>query len=189
MAVLTPGRSCGLNDLLRGLRLQIFAWRAETQIRLVCCLPNKFFKEAGSFKPPMPKQFGIEWSYNDWIESQFADFANLLAALFQKVTGMFRRRIFRRHAVIQLFLITASGDPMIFHAGEFSAPASDWSQMFLGKIETDVAIKFPVNWIARITFVRAPNLPTCVRVPRKRRRPSRRITRGINRAARLRFSK
>ena len=48
----------------------------------------------------MPKQFRIERSYNNWTKSQFADFANLLAALFQKVSRMFRRCIFRRRAII-----------------------------------------------------------------------------------------
>ena len=85
--------------------------------------------------------------------------ASLLPALFQKVARMFRRRIFRCGAIIQLFLITGPGDPMIFHAGEFSASARHRPQMFEGKIETDVAVKFPVGWIARITFMRAPDLP------------------------------
>ena len=107
----------------------------------------------------MPKQFCIEWSDNNWVETQFADFANLLPALFQKVTGVFRRGIFCRRAIIQLFFITASCDPVILHAGEFSAPARDRSQMFNGEIETYVAIKFPIGWIARITFLHAPDLP------------------------------
>src|SRR5439155_2411382 len=88
-----------------------------------------------------------------------------------------------------LFLITASGDPVIFHAGEFSVPTRDWSQMFHGQIETDVAIKIPVGRIAWITFVRAPDLPARITIARKSRWPRWRITRRINRAAGLRFSK
>src|SRR5215469_3172742 len=94
----------------------------------------------------------------------------------------------RRRAIIQLFLISSSSYPMIFHAREFSAPARDRTQMLHGKIETNIAIKFPVSRISWITLVRAPDLPTCVRVSRKRRWPRRRITRRIDRTTRTRFS-
>jgi len=107
VAVLAPSRSSGLNNLLCGMRCQVFTRRRKSKISFACRLPNKLLKEAGPFEPPMPTQFGIERSYNNWIESQFADFANLLAALFQKVTRMFRRCIFRCRPIIQLFLITA----------------------------------------------------------------------------------
>src|SRR6266571_5273464 len=151
------------------MRRQIITRRGERKLPLACNLTNKFFKETWAFEPPVPEEFCIERNDNNWVETQFADFTNLLAVLFEKVTRMFGCRIFRRRAIIQLFLITVSGDPVILHAGKFSAPACDWSQMFHGEIETDVAIKFPVGWISWIPFVRAPDLPACVRVPRKRR--------------------
>src|SRR5436309_1789124 len=81
---------------------------------------KELFQEDWAFEPPVPKQFCIEGSDNDWIKTQFADFASLLPALFQKMAPMFRSRIFRCGAIIQLFLITGPGDPVIFHAGEFS---------------------------------------------------------------------
>src|ERR671918_2114742 len=158
MAVLTPGGSSGLNDLLRRMRGQIFTWRGEPEVSFVCRVANELFQKNWPFEPPVPKQFRIERSDNDRLETDFADFANLLAALFQKVNCMLCCRIFGCRSVIQLFLVAASGDPMVFYAGEFPGSVRDRSQMFHGQVETDVAIKFPVSWIAGIAFVRAPSL-------------------------------
>src|SRR5512140_825133 len=144
MAILTPCRSGGLNDLLRRMLGQIFTRRCELEIPFVRCVANELFQEHWSFEPPVPKQFRIERSDNDRIETDFADFANLLMALFQKMNCMLCCRIFGCRSVIQLFFSAASGDPMVFYAGEFSRSARDRSQMFHGQIETDVAIKFPV---------------------------------------------
>src|SRR6476661_8421457 len=71
---------------------------------------------------------------------------------------MLCRSIFRCRSVIQIFLVGAPGDPMVFYAGEFSGSARDRSQMFHRQIETDVAIKIPVSWIAGIAFMRTPDL-------------------------------
>src|SRR4051794_1222633 len=71
---------------------------------------------------------------------------------------MFGCRIFSCRPIIQLFLIAPSGDPMIFYAGKFSASACERFQIFHGQIETDVAIKFTVSWIAGISFVCTPDL-------------------------------
>ncbi len=78
MAVLTPRGSSGLNDLLRRMRGQIFTRRCEPEISFVCCVANELFQENWSFEPPVPEQFRIERSDNDRIETDFADFANLL---------------------------------------------------------------------------------------------------------------
>ena len=110
-------------------------------------------------------------------------------ALFQKVNCMLCCRIFRCRSVIQLFLIAASGDPMIFYAGEFSGSARDRSQMFHGQIETDVAIKIPVSWIARIAFVRTPDLAAGMGIACESSRPRWRITGSVNGAAWARRSK
>src|SRR5215216_1202140 len=129
MAVLTPRRCSGLYDLLRRMRSQIFTRRCEPEISFVCCVANELFQKNWSFEPPVPKQFRIEWGDNDRVETDFTDFANLLTALVQKVNCMFCCRIFGCRSVIQLFLIAASGDPMVFHAREFSSSACDRSQM------------------------------------------------------------
>ena len=61
--------------------------------------------------------------------------------------------------------------------------------MFHGQIETDVAIKFPVSWIAGIAFVRTPDLAAGVRIPSEGRWPRWCITGSVNGAARARHSK
>src|SRR6267378_43004 len=75
-----------------------------------------------------------------------------------------------------------SGDAMIFYAGEFPGSARNRPEMVHRKIETDIPIEFPVGWIARITFLRAPNLPARIAVARENGRSRWRVTRRINRA-------
>src|SRR5262249_34048624 len=100
MAILTPRGSSGLNDLLRRMRSQIFTRRCEPEISFVCCVTNAFFQENWSFEPPVPKQFGIERSNDNRVETDFADFANLLTALFQKVNCVLCCRIFGCPSII-----------------------------------------------------------------------------------------
>ena len=107
----------------------------------------------------------------------------MLSSLLEKVSGVRLRRFFRRLAIIQFFFFPASGDPMIFHPGEFSLSARDWPQMFHRKIETSVTIKFAIGGIARITLVRAPDLPAGVAIARKHRWARGRKARRIDGAA------
>src|SRR5215208_265503 len=71
---------------------------------------------------------------------------------------MLCRRALRCRPVIQLFLIIASGDPMVFYTREFSGSARDRSQVFHWQVKTDIAIKFPISRMPRISFVRTPDL-------------------------------
>ena len=57
------------------------------------------------------------------------------------------------------------------------------------KIESDVAVKFPIRRIARITLLRTPNLAARIAIARESSRTCRRVTRRINRALRCRSSK
>ena len=61
--------------------------------------------------------------------------------------------------------------------------------MFHGQIETDVAIEFPVGWIAGIAFVRTPDLAADLGIACESSRPRWRITGSVNGAARARRSK
>jgi hypothetical protein len=61
--------------------------------------------------------------------------------------------------------------------------------MFHGQIETDVAIKIPISWIAWIAFVRTPDLAAGVGIPSEGRWPRWCITGGVNGAAWPRRSK
>ena len=45
MAVLTPRRSGGLNDLLRRMRGQLFTRRRKLEISVVYCVANECFQE------------------------------------------------------------------------------------------------------------------------------------------------
>src|SRR5262245_18203193 len=107
MAAFAPRRSSGLDDLLCRMCRQILTRRGEPEILFVCRLPNELFQEDWSFEPPVPKQFRIERSDNNRIKPEFTDFANLLAALFQKVDRMLCCRLFGRRPMIKLFVITA----------------------------------------------------------------------------------
>src|SRR5215468_3542943 len=167
---------------------QIFTRRCELEIWLVCSIAYELFEENWSFEPPVTKQFRIERSDNDRFEAEFADFANLLTALLQKVIRMLCRRIFGCRSVIQLFLTARASDPMVFHAGEFSDSAADRPQMFHRQIETNVAIKFPVRWIARVAPMRTPYLAAGVGIACESSWPRWRITWGVNGSTRARCS-
>ena len=158
MTFVAPCRHCRFDRLLRRMGLEKFAWRSEAQI-FMRRFANEEFEKTRPFKPPVPEQFGVEWSHNYWIKTQSTEFAQLHLPLFNKVTGMHLDRFFRCLAIIQFFFLTASGDTKIFYAGEFSAFARDWTQMLHRKIETDVAIEFAVSRMAGIAFLRTPDLP------------------------------
>src|SRR5215469_17177052 len=165
---------------------QIFTRRCELEIWVVCSVAYESFEENWSFKPPVTKQFRIERSDNDRFEAKFADFANLLKALFQKVIRMLCRRVFGCRSVIQLFLSARARDPMVFHAREFSDSASDRPQMFHRQIETNVAIKFPVRWITRVALMRTPHLAASVGIECESSWTRWCIKRAVNRSTRKR---
>src|SRR6266403_1335545 len=153
VAVFTPCRCCRLNRLLRGMSFEEFAGRGQVEILLLLSgLANEELKKTWSFEPPVTKQFGVEWDDNYWIKTGFANMANLLPPLFKEVCSMRFHRFFRCRAIVQFLFLAASGDAVIFHAGESSAPTRDWAQMLHWKIETNVAIKFTVGRITWITF-------------------------------------
>src|SRR5207237_9967951 len=97
-------------------------------------------------------------------------------------------RFFSRGSIVELLFAFSAGDPVIFHPGKFSAAARNRTQMLERKIEPDVAIKFPICRIARITFLRAPNLTARIAIAPERSRTGGRVTGRINRALRLRIS-
>jgi len=62
--------------------------------------------------------------------------------------------------IIKIFFAVAIGDAVILDPGEFSQRRiRARPEMFEGKLEANVAIKFPVSWIAGISFRCAPDLP------------------------------
>src|ERR1700732_1132641 len=158
-----------------------FARGCEAKI-FVRGFANEKLEEVQTFEPPMPEQFRVKWNDNDRIEVERAKRLKLSPSLFEKMRGVPVRGFFRCIAVVEIFFNALSGEALIFYAGEFPGSARNRPEMVHGKIETDIPIEFPVGWIARITFLRAPNLPARLAVARENGRSRCRITRRINRA-------
>src|SRR5438128_10869696 len=100
----------------------------------------------------MTKQFRVERDNDDWIDIERSELSKLRAALFQEVRGVRISGFFSRGPIVKLLFNLSPRDAVIFHAGKFSHTARDWPQMLKWKIETDVAVKFAIRRIARITF-------------------------------------
>src|SRR5882724_11589705 len=98
-------------------------------------------------------------------------------------------RFFGLGPIVNLLFRFASRDALIFHTGKFSRTARDRSQMLQWKVESDIAIKFAICRIARITFLRTPNLAARIAIARERSRTCRGVTRCVNRALWSRSSK
>src|SRR5215475_2256564 len=96
---------------------QIFTRRCELEIWLVCSVRCGIVWAMVVRSANFPGTIHSLRSDNDRIEAEFADFANLLTALFQKLIRMLCCRNFGCRSVIQLFLIAGAGDPMVLHAG------------------------------------------------------------------------
>src|SRR6266480_1083711 len=158
VAVFAPCRGCRLYGLLGWMSCEVLAQRRPAQIFVLDGFANNAVKETRPFKPPVAKQFGVKRDYHNWIKAQGAEFTQLPSPLFNKVSGMHLDRFFRCLSIIYFFFLAASGDTVIFYAGKTSASACDWAQMLHREIKTDVAIKFTVSRIARIAFVRTPDL-------------------------------
>ena len=152
-------------------------------------LTDERLEKARPFKPPMSKQFRVEWHNDGWIDIEGGELPKLRAPLFQKMRGMRVSSFFSLSSIVKLLLLFASSDAVIFHTGKFSHAARDRPQMLEWKIESDIAVKFAIRRIARITFLRTPNLAAGITVAPKRSRTSRRVTGRVNRAPRLRISK
>src|SRR5215472_3852952 len=120
------------------MRGQIFTRRCELEISFVRGVANELFQENWSFEPPVAKQFRIERRDDNRCETSVADLLNLLPALVQKVDCVLRGRIFGCVSIIELLLVIAARDSVIFHSREFSRSARDRSQMFDRQVETDI---------------------------------------------------
>src|SRR4030095_2088138 len=151
-------------------------------------MANDLLQETGTFKPPMPKKFGIERNDHNRVKPRRSDFTDLTPAFLEKMKGLPFGDSFCSDWMVELLLATGPGDAVILHAGEFPGAVSNWSQMFQWKVESGVAIKLPVRGVTRITSLCAPTLSALITIARKSVRPARRVTRCINRSTRTRFS-
>src|SRR5207253_3022963 len=114
----------------------------------------------------MSKQFRVEWHNDGWIDIEGGELPKLRAPLFQKMRGMRVSSFFSLGPIVKLLLRFASSDAVIFHTGKFSHAARDRPQMLEWQIESDIAVKFAIRRIARITFLRTPNLAAGIAIAR-----------------------
>src|SRR5437764_1015424 len=140
------------------------------------------FQKARTLEPPMPEQLGVERRHHDRIEVERAEFVHLLPAHLEKVRGVRIRGRCCRRGIVKSLRAVAARDAVIFYPGKFRKRRR-W------KVEPDVAIKFPISRITRITFGRAPDLPARIAIARKHRRPMRSETRRVDGATRARIAK
>src|SRR5207237_4633089 len=115
-------------------------------------------------------------------DSEGGELPKLRAPLFQKMRGMRVSSFFSLSSIVKLLLHFASSDAVIFHTGKFSHAARDRPQMLEWKIESDIAVKFAIRRIARITVLRTPHLAAGIAIACQRRRTRRRVTRRRHRA-------
>src|SRR5438552_17445013 len=137
----------------------------------------------------MSKQFRVEWHNDGWVDIEGAELPELRALMVQIMRGMRVSSFVSLSPIVKLLLRFASSDAVIFHTGKFSPAARDRPQLLEWKIESDIAVKFAIRRIARITFLRTPNLAAGIAIARERSRTGRRVTGRINRALRCRSSK
>src|ERR1043166_7882724 len=186
LAVLAPCRSCRLDRLLSRMAGEVFARRGQLHNILRGDFADEQLQKARTFEPPVPEQFGIERNHDDWIEIRRDQSAEFFTALLDEMHRVRLSCSLRCGAIVQFLFRMAAGDPVVFHAGKLAHAARDRAEMLQRQIETDVAIEVTICWIARVTFVRAPDLPARIAIAGERRRASARVTRRVNRAVRLR---
>ena len=121
-------------------------------------LSNEGIEKARPFKPPVSKQLGIKRHNDDRFKIARPEFIDLPAPLLEIVSRMFIRGFLSCLAIVKFLLAGATSDAVIFDADKFANAARDKVDLFEREIESDVAIEIPINRVARITFLRAPNL-------------------------------
>ena len=145
-------------------------------------------RKRGPSNHQCPNNSASNGTDDDRFEIRFANFGQLPSPLLEIMSGVRVRHFFGRRAIVKFLLVAATGDAVIFDADKFAHAARDKIDIFERKIESDVAIEIPIGRIARITFLRAPNLTARFAIARENGRPGRGKIRRVNRAARTRFA-
>ena len=122
VSVFSPAGSGRSDDLLGGMLAQIFAGRRELKIPLIV---NRFADEeiekAGTRKPPMAKELGVEWNYDDGIEAKGAQIGELLSPRVEKMIRMYLHHVFGPVAAIDFFVPLPASNAVIFQSGKFAS--------------------------------------------------------------------
>src|ERR1039457_6112994 len=98
-------------------------------------------------------------------------------------------RFFGPVAIVNFLVDVASGDAVIFDARKFADAmrAGVWEKIIERAITSDVSIKIAIRRIARIPFLRTPDLAAGIAVAGKGCRAGRRVTRREDCATRPRL--
>ena len=126
----------------------------------------------------MAKKLGVEWTHDERLQIQRRQFATTGLAFREKIVGVSVGRRHRPVRIVEFLRIGPASDPMIFEPGKFPHPGriEERPKLFLGAIETRVAIKIAINRIARVTALGAPDFAIRFPIADENRRPSRGVT-------------
>src|ERR1700730_10434747 len=117
------------------MRRQVFARGRQMKIGLVeHRFTDEQFEEARAFEPPMTEQLRVEGEDNDWIDIGGGKLTKLHTTLFEKMCGMSIGGLFGRDPIVEFLFLTATSDPVIFHAGKFPNASGNRTEMLEWKI-------------------------------------------------------
>src|SRR5262249_3640297 len=157
VAFFAPTRGAGTGDLLGGIQSQIFPGGREHDGALVVDgFAYEKIEKFGTFVPPMAKQFGIIRRKDQRRPLQHANQAlDLLHALAQKMTGVFRGHFERGAAVINPLLSRPTRDGEIFDASKTARAGKRHVRLDVVEVEimTDVAVEIAIASVAWIPFM------------------------------------
>ncbi len=182
--MLAPTGRIWLNDLLRRMLGQKFGRRGELKILpLAGCATEEAFEKTRSFKPPVTKKLGIEWTDDHRVEVHFTQLAQTGLALCEKIVGVFVGHRLGLRRIVEFLFVRSSGHAVILEAGKFSHSRrmEKRPQLFLRSIEAHIAVKIAVNRVARITAFRTPDLLIRLTIAGEGGRTRRRVARRIDR--------
>src|SRR5687767_1189845 len=169
---------------------EVIAGRRQPKVALVVdAFPNEEVEEFRPFEPPVPEQFRVEWTDHYRVDVHVrAQLRDLAAAVGHEIPRM---GIGGRHGpwpMVELLLPRLSGDPVVFESCELPGPIRRQraAELFKRQIESDVAVKIAIRWIAGITFFCAPDLPARVPIAPEGGRPGGSEARRVDRVSRTR---
>ena len=181
-----------MHDLQNFVLREICGRRGKGEDALVVRrLAQEMFEKLRTLEPPMTEQLGVERTDDDWINRHLrAERFKLADAVGQEIGGVRIRCELRPRTMVKLLVLGAPGDAVVFETGEFplSIRAEERTQVVEAEIVADIPAPIAGGRVTRLSLFRAPDLPTRIAVAREDGRPFRRVARGVNGEARLRFA-
>ena len=128
------------------------------------------FQKVRPLEPPVAKQLGVEGTDHDGlVDALVLQGRQLSGAAFDKMHGIFGHGTSGEGRIVEQFLVGGSGDAIEFQPGKpaNATPIEVILQGFGGRVETDVAVEFPVARIPRIAKIGTPDLATALGIATK----------------------